>query len=330
MHCTMTEASETYNWRLQTENDVRLQQITQSVNILLQKLKEISTSGDVTLPQKASLRHYQQPINQQTTTRDERHLITYVSSSSDVETHEIDPMDYLSDFEPNESVHKHIAPVDEDQNMEPKGSNHSDAEGGSDADKEYEDEECRVCHFDGNESQMLLCDGCDQAYHLYCLHPPLTCIPDGDWFCPKCAERKRPEEPQLPVSIEEEKQPEEMPIDPITPAEPVQKTIPSMSWATISVDKIADAFQNLAMCNSVLIHACSCDTNVCTHTDFSSACVSLKRFLKSASWASHDATWRTMRIAKATAELFAYHSQHCENPSCQVPLCAELREEEFV
>ena len=266
----MTEASETYNWRLQTENDVRLQQITQSVNILLQKLKEISTSGDVTLPQKASLRHYQQPINQQTTTRDERHLITYVSSSSDVETHEIDPMDYLSDFEPNESVHKHIAPVDENQNMEPKGSNHSDAEGGSDAVPHalflYSNKTLTLSRIRSTKMRNVACvistvmspkccyvtaaiKVCNMvwyivhtnvflAYHLYCLHPPLTCIPDGDWFCPKCAERKRPEEPQLPVSIEEEKQPEEMPIDPITPAEPVQKTIPSMSWATISVDKV--------------------------------------------------------------------------------------------
>jgi len=27
---------------------------------------------------------------------------------------------------------------------------------------------------------------CEGAYHLGCLTPPLTEIPDGEWFCPKC------------------------------------------------------------------------------------------------------------------------------------------------
>ena len=33
---------------------------------------------------------------------------------------------------------------------------------------------------------MLLCDGCDGAYHLYCLTPPLDGVPEGDWFCEAC------------------------------------------------------------------------------------------------------------------------------------------------
>lgn len=33
---------------------------------------------------------------------------------------------------------------------------------------------------------MLLCDGCDDAYHTYCLIPPMQEIPKGDWRCPKC------------------------------------------------------------------------------------------------------------------------------------------------
>ena len=33
---------------------------------------------------------------------------------------------------------------------------------------------------------MLLCDGCDDSYHTFCLLPPLTEIPKGDWRCPKC------------------------------------------------------------------------------------------------------------------------------------------------
>ena len=33
----------------------------------------------------------------------------------------------------------------------------------------------------------MLCDGCDEAYHTYCLTPHLTNIPDGDWFCVQCS-----------------------------------------------------------------------------------------------------------------------------------------------
>ena len=29
---------------------------------------------------------------------------------------------------------------------------------------------------------MLLCDGCDDAYHMFCLDPPLRSIPEGDWY----------------------------------------------------------------------------------------------------------------------------------------------------
>ena len=38
----------------------------------------------------------------------------------------------------------------------------------------------------GNE--MLLCDGpgCENAYHLFCLRPPLGTVPAGEWLCPKC------------------------------------------------------------------------------------------------------------------------------------------------
>ena len=29
---------------------------------------------------------------------------------------------------------------------------------------------------------------CDDPYHLSCLTPPLSAVPDGEWFCPRCAE----------------------------------------------------------------------------------------------------------------------------------------------
>jgi hypothetical protein len=36
----------------------------------------------------------------------------------------------------------------------------------------------------GNE--LLLCDECDAAFHLRCLDPPLSAVPQGDWLCPNC------------------------------------------------------------------------------------------------------------------------------------------------
>ena len=33
---------------------------------------------------------------------------------------------------------------------------------------------------------MLICDGCDKLFHLFCLDPPLHEVPEGDWFCVEC------------------------------------------------------------------------------------------------------------------------------------------------
>ena len=45
---------------------------------------------------------------------------------------------------------------------------------------------CQNCNKGDAEEQMLLCDGCDDSYHTFCLMPPLAEIPKGDWRCPKC------------------------------------------------------------------------------------------------------------------------------------------------
>nr|XP_049705710.1 lysine-specific demethylase lid isoform X1 [Helicoverpa armigera] len=45
---------------------------------------------------------------------------------------------------------------------------------------------CHVCGRGDVEEQMLLCDGCDDSYHTFCLLPPLADVPKGDWRCPVC------------------------------------------------------------------------------------------------------------------------------------------------
>ena len=45
---------------------------------------------------------------------------------------------------------------------------------------------CHVCGRGDNEETLLLCDGCDDSFHTFCLLPPLPEVPKGDWRCPKC------------------------------------------------------------------------------------------------------------------------------------------------
>ncbi|KAJ3602372.1 hypothetical protein NHX12_030129, partial [Muraenolepis orangiensis] len=45
---------------------------------------------------------------------------------------------------------------------------------------------CLACGCGTAEDRLLLCDGCDDSYHTFCLIPPLHDVPKGDWRCPKC------------------------------------------------------------------------------------------------------------------------------------------------
>lgn len=49
-----------------------------------------------------------------------------------------------------------------------------------------DDQTCRVCGVDEDYESIMLCDTCDAEYHTYCLNPPLTNVPEGNWFCPQC------------------------------------------------------------------------------------------------------------------------------------------------
>uniref|UniRef100_A0AC35TNK5 PHD-type domain-containing protein n=1 Tax=Rhabditophanes sp. KR3021 TaxID=114890 RepID=A0AC35TNK5_9BILA len=50
---------------------------------------------------------------------------------------------------------------------------------------------CTICgisdsNSNSDDSQLLFCDGCDHAYHLYCLPIPLKSVPENDWSCDLC------------------------------------------------------------------------------------------------------------------------------------------------
>jgi hypothetical protein len=45
---------------------------------------------------------------------------------------------------------------------------------------------CEKCFDFINGQVLLLCEYCDDGYHIYCLDPPLKEIPDDDFVCPNC------------------------------------------------------------------------------------------------------------------------------------------------
>ena len=51
---------------------------------------------------------------------------------------------------------------------------------------------CMTCCSPAFEDSMLLCDSCNQGYHLHCLTPRLVSVPDESWYCPSCSTGKVP------------------------------------------------------------------------------------------------------------------------------------------
>jgi transposase InsO family protein len=45
---------------------------------------------------------------------------------------------------------------------------------------------CTICGSPDVDVPMLLCDGCNRGYHLGCLAPPLSAVPEGIWVCSEC------------------------------------------------------------------------------------------------------------------------------------------------
>ena len=52
--------------------------------------------------------------------------------------------------------------------------------------KPHRDLACEVCNMPDDEALMLLCDGCGNGWHSYCLRIPLDHVPEGDFLCDNC------------------------------------------------------------------------------------------------------------------------------------------------
>ncbi|KAG7097398.1 hypothetical protein E1B28_004748 [Marasmius oreades] len=56
----------------------------------------------------------------------------------------------------------------------------------NDKDKPAMEQHCEICGKMNYGEKMLLCDGCDCGFHMFCLNPPLNEIPNEQWFCYTC------------------------------------------------------------------------------------------------------------------------------------------------
>ena len=45
---------------------------------------------------------------------------------------------------------------------------------------------CRRCGSPGAGHLMVLCDGCQEGEHTFCMKPPLHQVPRGPYFCSQC------------------------------------------------------------------------------------------------------------------------------------------------
>jgi len=52
---------------------------------------------------------------------------------------------------------------------------------------------CQVCEDDTEtrRNQILVCASCTRGYHQLCLSPPLSRVPEEDWYCPRCPDPKK-------------------------------------------------------------------------------------------------------------------------------------------
>ena len=48
----------------------------------------------------------------------------------------------------------------------------------------YKQKSCEICRKKHSEASMVLCDRCEDAYHIRCLN--MQAVPKGVWMCNQC------------------------------------------------------------------------------------------------------------------------------------------------
>ncbi|KAE8711879.1 RING/FYVE/PHD zinc finger superfamily protein, putative isoform 3 [Hibiscus syriacus] len=50
---------------------------------------------------------------------------------------------------------------------------------------------CNICGRSGTAQKMLICDSCEEAFHMRCCNPKVKKIPVDEWYCILCMKKKR-------------------------------------------------------------------------------------------------------------------------------------------
>ena len=186
----------------------------------------------------------------------------YISDTDLSETKDIDPMDELSDFEPENELQQNISTEQEQEQINQLIRSTSESQ----EESKKEMNKCVVCGMIENENEVLLCQDCTAKYHLYCVHPPLAKTPDTNWFCPDCTNQH-------------------------------ELTQFEYQYSRIFTENFEKDTEKI---NELLIHACSCnDIPRCLNADFKSLCLHMKQFLQDVQRASYNEQWLLSKIANA-------------------------------
>ncbi|KAF6155623.1 hypothetical protein GIB67_034718, partial [Kingdonia uniflora] len=58
---------------------------------------------------------------------------------------------------------------------------------------------CKICGHSGNRLSMLICDSCEEAFHVPCCIPRVKKVPIDDWHCRSCSRKKPKLSPETDV-----------------------------------------------------------------------------------------------------------------------------------
>ncbi|XVF82141.1 hypothetical protein PTKIN_Ptkin16aG0021200 [Pterospermum kingtungense] len=50
---------------------------------------------------------------------------------------------------------------------------------------------CKICGRSGTARRMLICDNCEEAFHVRCCNPRIKKLPIDEWYCISCMKKKR-------------------------------------------------------------------------------------------------------------------------------------------
>jgi ribosomal protein L37AE/L43A len=57
--------------------------------------------------------------------------------------------------------------------------------------EDYSNTMCEQCGSGDNPEEIMLCDKCDNGFHMKCVRPIVVRIPIGPWICFKCSGTKK-------------------------------------------------------------------------------------------------------------------------------------------